>query len=485
MRRLRYLLLGIALLLIFWGIRLWQIGAFPPFIDEVVILQFAEDVLNSGPLAHASSARQLLIWWLLPFQPTVTLSLTIARIAVLLGAMPGFAAALAISKQMGSKRAALLTALLILFSTHLYFFQRMALADTLSSSFILVSIYMILRLKIRTSWRDMALYAVAIWAAVAAKVSALPYLGIPIAAAFALPFTSRLWKPKLRWMLVAFISGVGLAGGFVLFLMLRGHNPFMAYQRYTPEVAQGLVARFFQNIDFTITLFAEYMGIGFFIFSIVSVLILLWRRRFYLPLVLMGPLIPIWTSNWQRGRFYMATMLVLLLCASLVLDWLLKYFPRRFQYGAISLLAMALILQWLPFAHAAIDDPSSIPLAAVDYREYVVSDAAGIGIDETLAILRENHAQQVIGLLANCQGLRYRAQGAPEVICPTLDFSGNNWPQLLKQVDNLRGDGVFVVIEDSPYVPSSVEGEFIAEVKRPEERANLRIYDLSPVNPSP
>jgi len=49
----------------------------------------------------------------------------------------------------------------------------------------------------------------------------------------------------------------------------------------------------------------------------------------------------------------------------------------------------------------------------------------------------------------------------------------------------LRGDGVFVVIEDSPYVPPSVEGEFIAEVKRPEERANLRIYDLSPVNPSP
>ncbi len=485
MRQFRYLLFGIALLLIFWGIRLWQIKAFPPFIDEAVILQFAEDVLNSGPLAHASSARQLLIWWLLPFQPTVTLSLTVARIAVLLSVMPGFAAAIAISKRMGTTRAALLTALLILFSTHLHFFQRMALADTLSSSFILVSIYMVLRLKTRASWRDIVLYAVAIWAAVAAKVSALPYLGLPVAAAFALPFTNRFWKIKLRWLLIAFISGVGLAGGFVLFLVLRGYNPFMAYQRYTPQVTQGLVERFFQNVDFTTTLFAEYMGIGLFTFSLASVFILLWRRRFYLPLALIGPLVPIWTSNWQRGRFYMATMLVLLLCTALVLDWLLRHFPRRAQYGAISLLAAALLLQWLPFAYAAIDNPANLSLAIADYREYIVSDAAGVGIDETISILHDNHAQRVIGLLANCQGLRYRAQGDPEVICPTLDFSGNNWPQLIQQIDDVRGEGVFVVIEDSPYVPPAVGGVFIAEVKRPEERANLRIYDLSPVTPSP
>jgi hypothetical protein len=138
------------------------------------------------------------------------------------------------------------------------------------------------------------------------------------------------------------------------------------------------------------------------------------------------------------------------------------------------------LFQWLPFVRTAALDPVFLPLPEADFKQYVQSDASGFGIEELPEILSQYKPTHVIGLLANCQALRYLAISDFSVECPNLNPSGENIDELTNLLNQNRENRSYVVLEDLIYVPATAPGKLITTIQRPGNGPSLSIYDLSP-----
>jgi hypothetical protein len=153
---------------------------------------------------------------------------------------------------------------------------------------------------------------------------------------------------------------------------------------------------------------------------------------------------------------------------------------RRWQLALALMLLIGFGANWLSFTVTADTNPVNTPLSTADYAEYVVSDASGFGLADVKASLLRHSAKQVIGVLANCQGLRYLALRDFTVTCPTINPNGDSIPSLSNLLNQSRQVGTYAVLERIPYLPTSAPGIQIDEIKRPGNGPSLMIYDLSP-----
>lgn len=190
----RILAVGTLLLLCFWVSRLIGIASFPPFLDEVTHISYTETIQKASPLSHIGEGRQLALWWYLFFQSSAAASIWIARVATLLAVLPGVAAVIGIGRLWAGIWGATLAGLLYLFSTYHMFFERLALTDPISASAVSVALYFAYRLTRRVSMKDALITGIALFVAFGAKVSAIPYLMVPIAAVLDLRHIRSSWR---------------------------------------------------------------------------------------------------------------------------------------------------------------------------------------------------------------------------------------------------------------------------------------------------
>ncbi len=472
----RRLVMGVALLLGLWLVRLPGSGAFPPFIDEGVHIWFGERSLQTSLLVYAAEGRLFTIWWLLLFQPHLAASLWVARAAVVLAVMPGAAAVLATGRLGGGGWGMICAGLLYLLSAYHHFYDRLALADPLASAGVMLAVYFAYRLSRRAVAADAALTGISLFLAVGAKVSALPYLVVPVLAALTLRPPHAALRDRLRWLAVALGVAVGLTGAFALGLGLLGYNPFVLIGVHNPHAAADLLTRTLTNAAEITGVLAVYTGAVVFALLVLAVIGLMRRvRTAYLGLCCVLPALVLLVSERQSTRFYLPLMTLLLLCGALALAQLTS------QRRGLRVLALVLIgvwggLQWLPFTRTA--DYTMLP--ARDYAEYVASDASGFGLNAARQTLRDAGARRVIGLLANCQGLRYLALPDFPVECPRVNPNGEDIPHHRELLEQNRAAGTFVVLEAIPYVPDSAPGRQMAVISRPGGGPALTLYDLAP-----
>lgn len=469
----------VLLLLLFWLTRLLALDSFPPFLDESVHIHFGEVSLRTSPLAFAAEGRLFTIWWYLLFQPVQGASLWTARAAIVLVVLSGFAAAAGVGRIFAGWRGAVLAGLLLLFSSFHFFFERLALADTLSASAVIIALYFAARLSRRVDWRDALLCGVALFIAIGFKVSALPYLGIPIAAALTLRPPGRLRRDQAIWLALALAVGVGLTGLFALALRFFDYDLFFLIGFHNRDAASGLAARLLQNAIAVFQTLMVYAGLPLMLALIAAVALLMLRRRWFLPLCLFGPLLVLLASERQTARFYLVPAAILLLCGAAGLASLPGCRRRTaFRFAVLAALLWGLF-QWLPFAWTAARDPENLGLAPSDYAEYISGDASGFGLDEVGAFLEARQPRLVLGLLSNCQSLRYRALSVFPVECPRINPNGSDIEALAALMLEKRGAGVYVVLEDSPYVPRSAPGKLLVTIARPGGGPALAIHNLA------
>jgi 4-amino-4-deoxy-L-arabinose transferase-like glycosyltransferase len=180
----------------FWLTQLPTISEFPPFLDESVHVYFGEMSRQTSPLAFADEGRLFTTWWYMLFQPHQAATLWIVRAAAVLIALVSTAAAIGVGRLAAGVWGGVTAGLLYLFSAYHLFFERLALADSLSGAAVSVGLYFAYRLSRRVHLIDALLTGVAIFIAIGFKVSALPYLGIPVAAALTLRPKGRSWRNK-------------------------------------------------------------------------------------------------------------------------------------------------------------------------------------------------------------------------------------------------------------------------------------------------
>lgn len=484
----RILFVGAAILLCLWLAYTVAIDRFPPFIDEMIHVHGSEQGFEISPLENVDLGRQFTIWWMMLFQAHREAPLWISRVTTVLTGMLAAAAVMGIGRLAARLWGATLAGLLYLFSAYNFFFGRLALADPISGAAVLVAIYVAYRLTRRAHMGDALLAGFCLFLAVGAKVSALPYLGIILAAALTLRPAGRPWGSQLRWAIAAFVTAAVLIGGMIGGFRLLGHDFFSNSVSYaltnrggTPLTTLLDVHRIAANAGFTLEILAGYLGAVPMLLALVAVLILALRRRLYLPLCLIGPLAVVWANQIQESRYLFVPSVLLLLCAALVLARIIRVSGGPLVRAAILLLVAAWgLVWWLPFVGAGATDPALLPLPEADIRQYLASDASGYMLEDVLLALRLREPERVIGLLANCQGLRYLALGDFPVECPVLSPDGSRIDELAKLMEQNRAAGVYVVLESLPYVPATSPGRLITTVWRLNNSASLSIYDLSP-----
>ena len=481
--RLRHpgmLWIGVALLLLLWLTRLPDIVRFPFFIDEALHVYFSEVTMQRQPFVYAGKYYLFSIWCWSLFAVPYGAPFWLARTVTLLAVLPGFAAVIGVGRLAAGLWGALLGGLLYLFSSYHFFFERLALADPISASAALVAVYFAYRLSRRLDLRDAVLTGVAVFLAVGFKLSAFPYMGIPIAAALALRPQGAAPRERGRWLTAALVTEGALVGLLVLTLIVVRQNPFANAAGHA-GLGDGIfasLARIPVSAAYMFDNLRAFLGVGGLIALAIALVVLVIRQRWFLLLVAVPPTLVFLISQIQGSRYYAAPMTVLVLCVAVAAADL----TRRSRLGhslVLAIVALWAITSWLPFAVTMNNAPASLTLPQRDFYEYVESDAAGFGLESVAEALRQNGATRVIGVMANCQTLRYTLQGEISVECPTINPNGETIPALSKLLGDSRGNGVYAVLETLSYVPTSAPGEVAATIDDPTGRPRLTVYRLA------
>ncbi|MEZ4672344.1 MAG: hypothetical protein R3E39_30940 [Anaerolineae bacterium] len=484
-----FIIVAVVLLLVAWLTRLTAIDLFPPFIDETVHIYGSEQAATISPLMNAGLGRQGTIWWLLLFQAYQGSPIWIARVATVLAFMPGLAAVIGTARILGGRWSALGAGLLFLFSNYHMFFGRLALADPVAGSAVLLAIYFAARLKLRIAYRDAMMVGLLLCAAIIAKINVLPFIGVPVAAALTL-WHGAGWAARgqqLRWLLLALGSAFLPLAAFVLGLRLFDYDFLTNSVTYAlnnrgaaPLSSLVDVDRIVNNIRMTYSLVSAYTGEFSLGVLLIGGLLLLAQRRLFLLLCLFGPLFALWLSLIQESRFYVVPVALLYVIAAVAVAPLVN----RHRLWRTALVVAVLgwgTLQWLPFYRAAITitEAEELPLPAADMAQYVYSDAAGTDLREARDFIRNYSPAEVIGLFPNCQGFRYLSSGLLNVTCPKINPNGSDIPVLTELMNGKRSSDVIVMLQDVPYVPDTAPGKPILTIERAGGGPAFHIYQLN------
>ncbi len=494
----------VGILLVIWLTRLIGIDHFPPFIDEMIHVHGSELGYTVSPLMNADLGRQGTIWWMMAFQAHLGSPVWIARVATVLALLPGIAALMATARLAVGYWGAALAGLLFLFSNYHMFFGRLALADPIAGSAVLVAIYFAARLIKRRSLFDALLVGILLTVGVVAKINVAPFLGVPIAAALCLHPSIKKYviqnphpnpppqamegaiRGQVMWLVVALGTAGMLIGAFVLGLRVFGYDfvtnsvSYALTNRGNASI-NGMVdtSRLIGNIRATFDLLSGYLGVVTVVLLLVAQVVLTIRRQFYVVLCLLGPMVAIWASLIQESRFLVVPVALLLLGGAIVLAGLIRERGRVIKVAAIAMIGIWAVVQWLPFTVVGINQPNELPLPAVDVAQYINSDAAGTGYPEARDFLAAYDVREVIGLVSNCQAFRYLTMSSYTVDCPTLNPNGSSIPALVDLMNQKRGADVFVLLQQIPYVPDVVPGKLLTMIERPGGGPSISIYQLS------
>lgn len=516
----QYLTLYVAVFLLIFALRVVNLTVFPPFIDEGAHVAYSEQIEQSGPLTLAHEGRQLYYYWLLALGVNDAAPLWMVRIATVLSALPGAAAAMALGRRFGGRGAGMIGGILYAFSPFHLFFDRLGLSDALSASLVLMALAYTGRgtrenfaenngrrewrpytgdpagtpimASVRRwitqpapDWRRGLFTGPLLFAAVFAKVSALPYLGMPLAA-----WVSLRPRWKLARLLPLLVAAL-LVAAYALLLAWRGQDLFFYLRSGTTQVGATVLDNVLSNALGSLRAQIGYGGLLLTPLGVAGLLMLISRRSWFIPLVLLAPLLVLWLSARQGSRHIIVPMTLMLVLAAVALAWLWRR-GSMMTTLAVTLVAITVLLGadlWrgmLSFSYASL---MRFGQPEADVHEYMQSEGSGFGLPQLVERLAQENPTQVIGLLPNCQGLRMLAWDRFPVVCPRLSPSGEDIEALRAFVEEARAPGVYVALEPNAYIPRDIAGREVFDMRELipytpsihyEPRPDVRILDISP-----
>lgn len=477
----KYMLMTGFLLLIF-ATRIIAIKHFPVFIDETIHIFSAEKLSEISPLYNVGIGRVLTIWWLWLFQATQSDPIWIARVAVLIIILPGIATLLQLAYRISGYTALIMMGLFLLFSPYHYFFERLALADPVAASFVLVAIGIAYRLSKRINYPDAILCGGFLALGILAKTNVIPYAGIAFAAVLGFSQRHQL-KLLAKWFFIAMTGLLLPVISFEILVRLTGNSwlgtvYYYIVSRSTSSVS--IVERISGNMLETINWFSAYMHPVMAIVLLIAFILTILRRRVYLLLVFIAPLFPMWIGEPQETRYWLIPIGLFGLLLAIELSQTLEKYSWKIKLVPVLGLMIWGGVIWLPQVMTTTNNPVELNLPATDMQQYIDSDATGFSFEQVKDYVPDANRPQIIGLLANCQGLRYTYWDTYEVLCRNVNPDGSDIPALIALVDENRSTVPYVILEENSYMPPAIEGEIIGRIIRPDDRANLTIIDIRP-----
>lgn len=440
------LICGIAL-----GLRLINLTAIPIFADEAIYIRWAQ-VMRAEPtlrfLPLSDGKQPLFMWVVIPFLKLMQDPLVAGR---MVSVLTGLGTLLGISYvsfiTLRSKKAALLSALLYALSPYMFFFDRMALVDSMLA-FFGIWFFALLITAIKYTRFDFAMLAgIALGGALLTKSPALFFLLLmPLSIVF-IPL-----KPKVTVVSVAKVVAIWITAGVIGFgvsqIMRLGPNYHMIALRNLDyvfpfsHILENPADPFVYNVDRALEWIVMLAPVEVLLLAIIGFLASAKRLSF-------------------RVLFFVAAFSLPLLAASMyartfTARYALYTLPPLFVLAGFSVFAskkiiVPLVLLFVGHALAInylfLTTPTTAPLPRSEKSGYFEEWSAGWGIAETAEYVKKYQAEHpteniVIGTEGYFgtlpDGLQVYLEKIPRV---TVIGTGLNFKELPDPLTNAKKSG--------------------------------------------
>ena len=386
--------------------RLFALTALPMFLDERIYLRWAYWITQGRRLQVPFVAgKGLSVWVLAAVTPHTANPLLAGRLlTVAVGILTLVAVHRLAARLTGDVRVADLAAVFYIVCPFTLFHDRMVLADPYLSAFTAWTLLLSLRLRDTPRLRDGIALGAAMALGIAAKVTGLPLLAVPLLVLGVMGATRRTWlKP--------------LALAYVVALALSAYPVWRFFSRPSGELSKlaggddsPVAATVSANLGLATSWLWNYWTTGLVLLAAAGVVVALRKNALrrsgvLLILVALGPIALFASvSRVWFPRYVLFTTVPLVILAALGfragLDALQRRVPVSPSTSAMrtAILLAIVLAPALRFDGALWSDPSRAPLPDVDRFQYVTGWPSGYGSRDSLEFLRARRAERPEGL---------------------------------------------------------------------------------------
>lgn len=268
----------LALILVYWLVRFHHLTAFPVFDDEAIHIRQAKMVWRFLPFSGADDGRVLNILLYAPFWPFGAGALWVSRAAYLILGVIGFAGLMKLGETIFRRSAGRWAGLIFTLLPYAFFFERLALADTVGIPLLTLLALSSVLLTGRRSQSIVLLGGMALGGVILAKLSNLVFLYVPLWA-FVLFGLRATWKRSLGQVLALYLCGILAIMPIVLFLVFRAHSTLGFANVATRTTPVPLAERLAHQTSTLSTYLGPYLTWPILGLCLVALGVALWQRQ--------------------------------------------------------------------------------------------------------------------------------------------------------------------------------------------------------------
>ena len=362
----------------------------------------AEPTLRFLPLSDGKTP--LFMWSMMPVFKIVADPLLAGRLLAVASGFGTLIGVFLLGLIFFNKRVGLFAAFLIAITPYIFFFDRMALVDSMLSMFTVWSILLAL-LVVRYRRIDLAMVlGYFLGAGLLTKTPGMfNVLTMPLAV-LTLKFTPQNRLRKVLQIFGLFVISIGI--GLGIYNMLRlgpGFTSLSArnsdYVRDPMDLLKNPLDPFMPHLGDIIEWWPLLLGYPVILAILIGIVLGLLKKNWYLITVLLIGLVPLLVQmallRTFTARYMLFSIPPLLIVASFGLDNLIGYF-RKYQ-NLLVLTLVAIFLIWpVNFAQKLLYDIENTPLSRNERRGYLEDWTAGTGLREISSILDSESKKSVI-----------------------------------------------------------------------------------------
>lgn len=495
------------IILILWVglfIRAHNITALPIFTDEYSHIDRATEIYDFDHHPAKYGSGKFLLYLLLGVVDLTErdTALFLSRTLVALTALIIGAVVFRIAKYIFDADVALLATAFYMLVPYAFFYERMALADSLAGLMGIITVWWSLRLAENPSVRFGILVGTFAALSVAAKMTLGLAVGFPVAAVLILGQYDNLRHAFRKYMPYLVVSGITfiILWSLVLVpaLIERLQNPENTdiYLFVNPDLTEDEVSgtsvggKLAENWEKLALLASVPMGLVLIGLALIG----LWRyprQQGYLLACLALTWAPsvILATNLQT-RYMMSGVPIMALLLSGGLSALLQtsYRPMGLRLATAGMVVWAVLFSF-PFAYDAMTNPPELDLPDLDERNYFWHLYNGYGSIDAMDYLRENgerHAEDepiyLVGLMQTCPYLDLQEESTGiEFACPELyrleNVTPDTWENMV--LAPLRNNVPVYILSDRFDVPPNdtpFAWEKVEVFPKPQDRIRVTIW---------
>ena len=335
------------------------------------------------------------VWALLPFQPFQSAPTFTIRIITVFAQLVALTALLGVVRNEAGLIAVLLSWFFLLLSPY-HHFNRLGLADSFAAAFQILAIALTWHWINRPTIIKALIIGLILFLAFGAKINSVIFFPVPFAAWLSLNPSKRVNRVILQWLLLSMLTATLLAIVLTLALSWIGQDFLTIFRVHRGSSSLFYFANFFQNINNSLSVLHSYLGTPFLLYCLLSLFYLFAKRKIYIPLVTLAPMLAIWSVQTQQSRFWITPTTLLIIAGAMTLAELIR--KRKTE---ISLLAILISSTWsivaIPFLGNSYWNPAQLSLPHPDQYQYLQEESAGLAISDVNAVLNLYQPQLVLG----------------------------------------------------------------------------------------